>query len=179
MRLFGTIHVKILVMSIVFVALGVAAVVGLQEYRSVGSVAADALSVNGPISSDEVSDGDGVSHLSQVMYAVEYHPFVATVDNVRYGGRHTEHFCSYSEKWRHQDTRFYYWNGFSWRLQEKTGSGGWMATGNPGLDYHTFAREVALEWGARVNDVLGYKGTNWCLNSGWSFSGSPHRHYLE
>ena len=103
---------------------------------------------------------------------------------MRYGGRHSDYFCTNREKWRHEHTKYYYWNGFSWRLEDETGSDGWLSTVNPRPDYYTFFQEVtsewgALEWGAKVHDVPKHKGTNWCFDSDWEFAGVPNVHFLE
>ena len=138
---------------------------------------------NGPIETDDLNDGEGISHASKVRYQYAYNPFVAVSDRVNYGGRkYKDKLFYYHQAWRLEKVEWKEWDGDSWNLVHEKRHGSWRATGTPGLDYHNIDRTVTMNGGALVKHQLKYV---WMVHKpltspvySWPLS-TVHSHFLE
>ena len=137
---------------------------------------------DGPEQGDNINDGHGISHESWVRYSVfnndgVYHTIVY---RVKYCGRHPESFCVTAGQWQRYRTKYWGWDGGNRFVPHEVGRGPWRAIGPPGLDFHTYYRDVDLDIGGWVFAKLRYQVTNWCLlNQTIWYSGLDNEHYLK
>ena len=100
-----------------------------------------------------------------VSEALDYVFGYTIVYRVKYGGRHPESFCVTAGQWQRYRIKYWGYDGNNWFVPHEAGRGPWRSTGTPGLDFHTYFRNVDLDIGGWVYAKLRYKGRNWCLNT--------------
>ena len=128
-----------------------------------------------------INDGNGVSHESWVRYSVFNNNGVyrTIVYRVKYGGRHPESFCVTAGQWQRYRIKYWGYDGNNWFVPHEVGRGSWRSIGTPGLDFHTYFRNVDLDIGGWVYAKLRYKARNWCINTNVQYPGRDNEHYLE
>ena len=137
---------------------------------------------NGPKTSYDVGDGNGISHSSTVYYTKETDPFVAEVDRVHFGGREKEEgHLEFASGWRRKKTEYREWNGSSWVTEATVNPGSWRATGHEELDWWNLENDVTLEGGALVEQRLEYRFfyTVWDQIHEYKWRGALLDHFLE
>ena len=131
---------------------------------------------------DDLRDDRGTSHESWVRYIVHnnngtYHTIVREVEN---RGRRPVSFCVNGGQWQRYRIKYWGYDGENWFIPHEAGRGPWWATGTPGLDHHSYIRNVDLDIGGWVYTKLRYQGSNWCLgNTTVWYTGKDNKHYLE
>ncbi len=138
---------------------------------------------NGPIETDDLKDGEGISHSSKVRYQKADYPFVAISDKVTYGGRRIKKKAfHYHRTWRLEKVEYKEWDGDSWNEVDKVGTSSWRSTGTPGLAYHDLYRSVTMNGGAAVYHQIKYRWwVHYPLTKGFWVKpvSTVHAHYLE
>ena len=179
MRLFKRLQMLV-ALAAVLLGLGVTAVLVQQHYRDGLPKVVSANSLwDGPLTRDDLGDGEGTSHSSKVRYTKETDPiFSATADRVVYGGRKPVYPCTFLRVWQQFETNYYWWAENDWHLKQTASVGTWRSTGSPGLDYHQFDLSVTMYYGGRVDNILRYKAVH-CTGFDMEINGAPNRHYLE
>ena len=120
-----------------------------------------------------------------VYYDKETNPFVAHVDEIRWGAKPAEdlEWWQTASEWKRDTTKYKVWDGNSWETEESVSAGSWRSCGSAddGLCYWYLTNDVTLEDSARVDQRLKYRYTYYAggnlHEAAWS--GAWHRHNLE
>ena len=145
------------------------AVMGLLAYElwSSDTVFADCIScTHGPLTRDDLNDGNGTSHWSKVTYDKINSPLLHVVDKVRYGGRYEEIYWPYTYgQWRRNKTQHQEKISGSWVTAVQWSASSWHFGSSSSLTYYDVTPDVYLYGGARVRNQLKYR--RWDDYTGW------------
>ena len=176
---------KVLAAALAIVVLAVTAVVSAQIYLPDAIRLAQAHNnhsiITHSIASDELNDGWGHSHKSQVKYIKHTNPFIADIEFVKYGGRSPDRLCHYSQRWKHFKTLWYRFYPNGWGIVAEEGSGPWLSSpSDHSLSYPWQAGgAVQIYTGAKVSNQLYYKEHHCLALKAVEYPGEKHWHFME
>ena len=133
------------------------------------------------VETDDVDDGDGISHTSKVRYnqIIWPSPIRFKVTRVRYEARKPDQgFFWYSGQWKREYTKYYDRDSSneSWTLVTSN-SGTLWSNAEEDLTQFDNDAEAMLHTNGMVTQRLRYKEKNWLFNTWWEIPGRTHVHH--